>query len=77
MVFDLASPSEGGSAVFSSVVAQRKIITWSASTTPGSPRSRARTVGASARTPLDPDATAAFLGRTLSGKKARWAATRR
>ena len=74
MVFDMASPSEGGSAVFSSVVAAEKIIVWSASTTPEI---------AAEQSPFrwnfgqDPDSVpalaAAFVGRTLSGKKARWA----
>lgn len=74
MVFDLASPTDGGSAVFSSLLAQEKIIVWSSSTTPEI---------ADEQTPYrwnygqDPDSiptlAAAFLGRTLSGKKARHA----
>ena len=74
MVFDLANPSEGGSAVFSSVIAAEKIIVWSASTTPeiADQQDPYRwSVG------QDPDSVpalaAAFVGRTLSGKKARFA----
>ena len=74
MVFDLASPSEGGSAVFSSVVAQRKIITWSASTTPEIAAEQSPYRWSVGQDPNSiPTLTAAFLGRTLSGKKARWA----
>jgi hypothetical protein len=72
MVFDMASSSEGGSPVFSSVIAAEKIIVWSASTTPEI---------AAAQSPYrwnygqDPDSipalAAAFVGRTLSAKTAR------
>ena len=74
MVFDLASPSEGGSAVFSSVVAQRKVITWSASTTPEIAAQQSPYRWSVGQDPNSiPTLTAAFLGRTLSGKKAQWA----
>ncbi len=74
MVFDLASPSDGGSAVFSSLLAQEKIIVWSSSTTPEIAEEQAPYRWNYGQDPDSiPTLTAAFLGRTLSGKKAQHA----
>ncbi len=74
MVFDMTGTSTGGSPVFSSTVAARKIVVVSASTTAtvGAQQSPYRwNYGADndAGTPL----TAAFVGRSLAGEKAQWA----
>ena len=74
MVVDVTGTATGGAPVFATTVAGRKILTVSSSTTSeiGAKQSPYRwNYGA------DPDAgtplTAAFVGRSLSGKKAQWA----
>jgi hypothetical protein len=74
MVVDMTGTSTGGAPVFSSTVAARKIVVVSASTTAkvGAQQSPYRwNYGADndAGAPL----TAAFVGRSLAGKKAQWA----
>ena len=74
MVVDLTATSEGGAEVFSTLVADEKIVTVSASTT---------AENAAAQTPYrwnygadpssTPPLTAAFVGKSLTGKKAKWA----
>ena len=74
MVFDMANPSEGGSAIFSSVIAAEKIIGWSASTTPEIAREQDPYRWNFGQDPdTVPALAAAFVGRTLSGKKAQFA----
>jgi hypothetical protein len=74
MVGDMTEAASGGSPVFAAAVAARKIVVVSPSTTPriGAQQSPYRwNYGA------DPDADGIFaaglVGRSLSGKKARWA----
>ena len=74
MVVDMTGTATGGAPVFSSTVAARKIIVVSASTSApvGAQQSPYRwNYGADndAGTPL----TAAFVGRSLAGRKAQWA----
>ena len=74
MVVDLTATGTGGAPVFASTVAAHKILTVSAATTAtiGAQQSPYRwNYGADndAGTPL----TAAFVGRSLAGRKAQWA----
>ena len=74
MVVDMTATGTGGAPVFSSTVASRKILVSSASTTAKIAASQSPyrwNYGADndANTPL----TAAFVARSLSGKKAQWA----
>ena len=74
MVVDMTATGTGGAPVFSSTVASRKILVSSASTTAKiaaaqSPYRWNYGADNDANTPL----TAAFVARSLSGKKAQWA----
>ena len=74
MVMDMTGTSTGGAPVFSSTIAARKIVVVSASTSAkvGAQQSPYRwNYGADndAGTPL----TAAFVGKSLAGRKAQWA----
>jgi hypothetical protein len=74
MVIDMTATGTGGAPVFSSTVASRKILVSSASTTAKiaaaqSPYRWNYGADNDAGTPL----TAAFVARSLSGKKAQWA----
>ena len=74
MVVDMTGINTGGARVFSTVVARAKIVTFSPSTTVKS---------ATEQTPYrwnfgadpssTPPLTAAFVGKSLAGKKAQWA----
>jgi hypothetical protein len=74
MVFDMTRPSTGGAPVFSAAVADHKIVVFSPSTTSriGAQQSPYRFSWNS-----DPESStvlaAAFVGRSLAGRKAQWA----
>ena len=71
MVFDLISNSTGAP-VFSSLVADKKIVVWSAATDAENGASQAPYRWNYAADPSStPAVTAAFVGRTLTGKPAK------